>query len=235
MFRLSRTSTRFRCVCSDMKTIALAMGIALVCASDSAGSEQEPPTQCSVDIDKISVYRVPVGELDYRKNVIPAIHAVAQAHFSNLRRYTIPFETFWRVTGLDLILGRPVSPCCELCHVTPCSKPVRFERLGWSEYVASFVVDFDSRNDVVLANRIPPNVSAELVLRPTIIGTATVTPEGVQLFFSQGMPNLLLNVNAEDVFKGNIPCTATRSTWGVVQHATPGPRIPNLPIFFDPR
>jgi hypothetical protein len=189
--------------------------LGVVCAGTTRQPEEFP--RCVVDLNRDTVFEVPVPERSYRQEVLPAIEAVSAVHSRAFLRYTLPAETLWTVAGMKALLGRSLSSCCESCAV-PCADSVILTKPSAGSSLARFELDLRNVPNpwVVTDNR--PGYDAAVNLPTKITGRVVISPGLVELFFDRP-PQLSIAVNSSDVFNGGVFCTSALPQWSVIRNA----------------
>jgi hypothetical protein len=223
--------------------LSMILGISVLLLFGAASNAQTPPppVTCNVDLNNQTLLTWDVPQAAYSMQVVPAIQQIAMIHSQALTTYKIPFETFWQLTGLNLLFPNPPRACCPLCPTAPCVPDVQFRKTLNAPDPS--VAQFSWSPTTVL----PPfhntvnEIQGDLQLK-RFEGIASISAMTIILQFNSGLPTLTLtdlNYMQTGVktitFDGAIVCFGSLAQWGVMRQKQPGSTIPNLDLFVNPQ
>ncbi len=216
----------------------------------ASAQEGEGARVCGADLNQQTVYSFKLKKALYEQSVGPSMRQIVALHSRAFAGYEVPFDVFWRIAGLDLFLGPSPPPCCPICSETAstCVPALKFRKSPSGDNNSAFA-DFEW--DDQLASRPPfqkntPEYSAAIALPHILKGFATISPNGVHLFYGltprDSLPNLKVElrtpsnlVGKTSIFDDDVFCTATLVQWGILVPHQRGNAIPHLTLQILPQ
>jgi hypothetical protein len=220
------------------------LGLTIATPIADPQSPREPVPSCTVDQNSEPLLKFNVNRPEYEGAVLPSMRAIVRAHVASLTTYSIPFKTIWEVTGLSLLFGKGLPGCCEACPTALCGGDFIFKRdMSIDKAFASFEWRMNNNTGPDLQlHKVSGDIDATFLLPVHLEGRAMIGPDQIILEFPVFRPSLkLVDKNYQNTgvvtttFEAKIRCTGTVSQWAVLKQSDPGPKIPKLNFFIEPK
>jgi len=194
--------------------------------------------QCYIDFNKDTTFQIidTVFSKSFNDVVQPSLIYLPIEHSRAFGEYTIPFDSFARLTGLYSIFGNAlINQCCKCCPSSECVSDVIFRKINNSN-MAKFRINFKLNGDYYKVSKQINGLLIELSSHKIINGEAEITPNKVVFGdFEPGFHIKTTNMLTKEVISDfQISCIVTSSNgiYFIPRNSSRPFKSPNLPILF---
>lgn len=197
---------------------------------------------CRVDLNQETVLYGTVPFADFQKAIVPALRDTSQGHAGAYIKYSIPFKTFWQLTGFGPFAALRAPGCGEGCQAgCVCFPPVQFERVPNTNRATFKWAACPNTPPLRGSASVGTELTYDYNWPAEFAGEAYIAADIVSLFFtSERLPRLKVtdkNYNGagspQVVFEGDLRCIGTSATWAAIRQSKTGAAIPELPLYLE--